>query len=187
VTTPFRATESERVRLRLLNQADAANVQSYRSSECVARYQSWETDYSLKQARDLVHQSSQNSFGVPGAWTQLAIACLESDVVIGDIGVLICEQPFRFAEIGYSLAPAYQRVGLATEALQLLLRVLAERYKVHSVKARTDVRNEPSRRLLARLGFLEGPVMERNGFYKGEWVDEVEYRIGPVGSVSQAE
>jgi N-acetyltransferase len=61
-------------------------------------------------------------------------------------------------EIGYSwLAPEAQRTALNTEAKLLMLTQAFERWEVHRVNLRTDVRNARSRAAIERLGFkLDG-------------------------------
>jgi RimJ/RimL family protein N-acetyltransferase len=61
-------------------------------------------------------------------------------------------------EIGYSLVPAFQGRGYATELVGAIVAWIAEDPRVSRITAETDAGNEPSRRLLARLGFVEsGP------------------------------
>lgn len=57
-------------------------------------------------------------------------------------------------EIGYGLAPSARGNGFAAEALAALLRRATE-LGVRTVRARTDVGNEASRRTLERAGFAE--------------------------------
>jgi RimJ/RimL family protein N-acetyltransferase len=57
-------------------------------------------------------------------------------------------------EIGYALVPAARGRGLATEATGLLVAWAREQPGVHTVSARVDPHNGPSRRVLVRLGFI---------------------------------
>ena len=57
-------------------------------------------------------------------------------------------------EIGYGLAPRARGHGYAAEALGAMLAI-AHEHGVRTVRARTDVGNEPSRRTLQRAGFSE--------------------------------
>jgi ribosomal-protein-alanine N-acetyltransferase len=56
-------------------------------------------------------------------------------------------------EIGYSLIDAFQRRGYATEMMTAIIDWIGRDPRVSKVVAETDEANEPSRRLLARLGF----------------------------------
>ena len=74
------------------------------------------------------------------------------EVVVGDCGW--CGPPGGdgVVEIGYGLAPPARRQGLGTEAVQLLLHWVREQPGVREVTAEVLVGNEPSLRLLARVG-----------------------------------
>jgi RimJ/RimL family protein N-acetyltransferase len=171
----FPDTMGARVRLRALRVDDADTLQVYRSAPEVARYQSWDTDYSLDEAQNLTEAMASAAFGARGVWYQVGIVLLEEDQLIGDFGVYFDETDTTCVEIGYCLWQEVQGKGYATEALRLLIDLLVRTQGILSVKAVTDARNAPSRRLLRRLGFDEVQVFEKNGFYKGEWCDEVLY------------
>jgi RimJ/RimL family protein N-acetyltransferase len=64
-------------------------------------------------------------------------------------------------EIGYALVPAARGTGLAAEATELLVGWARRQPGVRTVTARVEPANEPSRRLLERLGFT--PDGERGG------------------------
>jgi RimJ/RimL family protein N-acetyltransferase len=57
-------------------------------------------------------------------------------------------------EIGYALVPAARGDGLAAEATALLVEWARAQPAVRCVAARVEPANEPSRRLLERLGFV---------------------------------
>lgn len=56
-------------------------------------------------------------------------------------------------EIAYVIGRAHQGRGYATRAVRAMLEILKERYSVLEARATVDARNEPSLRLLARIGF----------------------------------
>ena len=58
-------------------------------------------------------------------------------------------------EIGYSVLPQFQRRGLATEMMQALVAWAAQHPGVTQIVAEVDAENEPSRRVLVALGFVE--------------------------------
>jgi RimJ/RimL family protein N-acetyltransferase len=64
-------------------------------------------------------------------------------------------------EVGYALVPAARGMGLAGEAVELLIEWARRQPGVHTITARVDPGNAPSERLLARLGF------ERDGEREG--------------------
>lgn len=170
----FKTIQGSHLCLRALRRSDARGLHAYRTHPDVAYYQSWDTDYSIEDAEALISDMAASAFGVRGTWYQVGIALKESDVLIGDIGVYFDPDDERAVEIGYTLTLAHHGKGLASEALELLLGHLETGQGIARVKAVTDIRNQPSRALLKRLGFKEVRVLEQNGFYKGEWCDEIE-------------
>lgn len=171
---PF--VETERLVIRRFRAEDAAAFAAYRSDPDVARYQSWTPPLCLQDAAELVREFATGDPGVAG-WFQYAIAPREAaDVLIGDIGVLLHENLMQ-AEIGFSLDRRYQGRGYATEAVRAMLAYLFEELKLRRVSAECDARNEPSARLLQRVGFHREGLRRRHTWAKGEWTDDLLFGV----------
>lgn len=84
------------------------------------------------------------------AWTTVR----QSDgAIVGSTRFLEIRRPHRALEIGYTwLAPEAQRTAINTEAKLLQLRHAFDELGALRVQWKTDERNEPSRRAIARLG-----------------------------------
>ena len=80
------------------------------------------------------------------------------DRVIGDCGWVGGPDEDGGAEIGYGLAASARGMGLGTEAVAVLCAWVERQPGVRRVVAEALVGNEPSRRLLLRLGFVERPA-----------------------------
>lgn len=78
----------------------------------------------------------------------------ETARVVGDCGWFGPPREDGEAEIGYGLAAPSRGKGYGTAAVEALLRWVEAQPGVRLVTARVDVGNEPSHRLLARLGFV---------------------------------
>ncbi len=89
-----------------------------------------------------------NSFGDPGPWCQLAIRLSGERELIGDLGARVTAEDPRQVEIGFTLAPAYQGCGYATEAVSGLIGHLLGPLRKHRVFASADPRNVRSLALL---------------------------------------
>jgi RimJ/RimL family protein N-acetyltransferase len=74
-------------------------------------------------------------------------------LAIGDVGFHGPPDDDGEVEIGYALVPSARGAGLASEATGLLVEWAHRQPGVRVVTARVNPGNEPSRRLLARLGF----------------------------------
>lgn len=160
---------TQRLTLRPFQARDLQAFVAYRSDPEVARYQSWDSTYSMVDAESFLSSQREPAFGQPGEWLQLAMVDRETNAVRGDCAVRVATDQPATAEIGVTLAPASQGKGLATEALTAVLAELFERQGIHRVVADADDRNAPVQRLLERLGFrCEARLVEADWF-KGEW------------------
>lgn len=160
---------TERLGLRRFTTADAEAFAAYRSVPEVARYQSWDAPVSLDDARELVEDFTRGDPAAPG-WFQYAID-LEG-VLIGDVGLKLHDNLMQ-AELGFTLAPAYQGNGYATESVRGLLDHLFTERNLHRVSAECDARNPASARLLERVGFRQEGLRRSNSWFNGEWTDDL--------------
>lgn len=74
-------------------------------------------------------------------------------------------------EVGYAIAQKYQRKGFATEAAEVCLLYGFEELKLEKIVAVTRPENEPSRRVMERLG------MKYDGIGKFYGLDLLHYSI----------
>lgn len=160
---------TERLRLRPFGADDLAAFVAYRSEPEVARYQSWDTSYSMLDAERFLTSQRDVELGAPGPWVQLAAVDQRSGALCGDCAVRVATDQPATAEVGVTLAPAHQGSGLATEALAAVVAELFEHHGLHRIYAHADDRNVAVHRLLERLGMrCEARLVEADWF-KGEW------------------
>lgn len=79
--------------------------------------------------------------------------------------------------IAYTLGTAYQRKGYATEGLRGVIEFLHTKMKARSIKAWVDTRNEPSIRLVKRLGFEQSQFIKNADEFKGSVSDEFVFEL----------
>ncbi len=171
----FRRTD--RLILRSFVEEDLQRFSEYRSDPEVARYQSWNTPYSLEQAKYLYTEMGKTEPGTPGEWYQIAVVRNDHPGIIGDCGFEIKKYDRQQAEIGFSFSPQFQKQGYATEAVRGLLDYLFSSFNLHRVIAICDAENQASVRLLERLGMRrEGHYIE-NIWFKGKWGSEYLYAV----------
>jgi RimJ/RimL family protein N-acetyltransferase len=166
---------TERLVLRRFRAADAEPLAAYRSDPEVARYQSWTAPVPIEEARAIVASLEQGDPELPG-WFQFAVEHTGDRALIGDVGVDLHENR-RQAEIGFSLAPAYQGRGFAAEAVRAVLDHLFRVRGLHKVSAECDARNIASARLLERVGFTREGLLREHTWIKGEWTDDLLYGV----------
>jgi RimJ/RimL family protein N-acetyltransferase len=82
------------------------------------------------------------------------------------------------AEIGWCLDPAMEGQGYATEAVRELVRVAFEELGLRRLVANAFAANEPSWRLMERLGMRREVYAVRESLHRnGEWMDGIGYAL----------
>ena len=151
---PFIELRTQRLVLRRFRPTDAPAFQAYRADPDVARYQSWDTTYSLDDAEAFMTTIAQASPGDPGEWFQFAVTSASTGLLIGDVGLRTDANDSRPLELGITLSAEHQGNGYATEMAASVVAYAFETLAATTVRAITDTRNQPSIRLLERLGFV---------------------------------
>jgi RimJ/RimL family protein N-acetyltransferase len=172
----FVTLETARLILRHFTDADLVPFMAYRNDPDVARYQGWE-GISEAEAHAFIEEQKLVQPGMPGQWFQIAIALKETGMLAGDCALKINEHEERQAEIGYTLARAYQGKGIAAEAVSRVLDYAFRTLELHRVIAITDCENAASIALLERLGLRREGHFIQNVWFKGKWADEYLYAI----------
>ncbi len=80
-------------------------------------------------------------------------------------------------EIGFFVAPAFQRKGFAREALQAVIPHLFSAYDMDALTADVDPRNAASIALLEGLGFTETHRAEKTIEIMGEMCDSIYFAL----------
>jgi RimJ/RimL family protein N-acetyltransferase len=156
---------TQRLVLRRFEATDLDSFLAYRHDPEVARYQSWSI-LSRDEAKTFIYEMQTEAMGVPGKWFQIAIATNPAAPLIGDIGLQVDAQNPHCAEIGFTLDAQAQGQGYAQEAVRALLDRLFELTDIEQVIGITDARNEPSIKLLKRLGMKQ--TRADSAVFKGE-------------------
>jgi RimJ/RimL family protein N-acetyltransferase len=170
------AIVTERMSLTPLLAADAPEVFRYRTDPEVCRYQSW-VPASVDEVARFIDGLRSVTFDTPDAWLQLGVRLRDTGTLVGDVGVRSPSAMPHQAEIGVTVAPEYQRRGVATEAVSGALGHLFGRLGKHRVFASVDPRNRPSVALLERVGMRREAHFIESLWFKGEWVDDLVFAI----------
>jgi RimJ/RimL family protein N-acetyltransferase len=166
---------TERLTVRAMQPSDVTTFTTYRNQPDVSRYQDWELPYTRDLAHKLIDEMAGIQGPVPGEWVQLAVDA-DGEALVGDLAVFV-DTDSRLAMIGYTMSPAHQGRGYATEAAGALVDRLFERVHVHRVAATLDPENLASARVLERLGFRYEGCGRKAAYVRGEWVDDDRYAI----------
>lgn len=169
--------ETPRLILRPFQDSDLEPFAAYRADPEVARYQGWDTPYSVDRAAEFIAEMKAKQPATGSEWYQFAVERKSSAGVIGDCAFHLLDGDPRQAEVGVTLARPHQRQGYAAEAVTRLLDYLFRDHGLHRVVARCDVDNLASARLLERVGMRrEGHFIE-NIWFKGAWGSEYLYAV----------
>lgn len=172
----FPAAGTPRLTLRRFQEKDKAPLLAYRNDPMVAQYQSWET-WTEEEATELIREMASLPFGLPGRGLQIAVEHKDSGILVGDCYLQVDEHEQRQAEIGFTLATAYQGQGLAAEALFAVVEIAFQQLELHRITAVTDCRNISAVALLERLSFRREGHFLQNIWFKGAWGDEYLYAV----------
>ena len=152
--------ESERLRLRALTAADAADVHALYADRSAVRFGYAPPMSDLEDARRVIEET----IALARARTlfHFGVASREHDRIIGHATLFNWDQAQRRAEIGYSIRRDLWGQGLGGEAVATLITFGFERLDLRRFEADADPRNAASLRLLEKLGFVrEGYLRER--------------------------
>jgi ribosomal-protein-alanine N-acetyltransferase len=151
--------ESERVRLRPLEETDADAMFLYASDPEVTRYLPWHPATTVDNVRPfLVEQSWRRRKGTGYAF---AVILRETGEMIGSVSLMSVRRRGlwgcvgrREAEMGYVSGQQTWGKGLMTEAARLCLQFAFEELRLHRVHAWVDKENLASRRVLEKIGMI---------------------------------
>jgi len=170
VTTP-------RLLIRPLTPADADGLLAYRSVPDVCRYVPFEPQTRDELLERIATRWTQTELTAEGQVVTLGVQVRDTGALAGDVMLAWQSREHACGEIGAVFNPDLSGRGYATEALDALLRLGFEGLGLHRIIARIDERNDPSVRMVRRLGMrLEARLVE-NEWFKGEWTTELDFAM----------
>ena len=169
---------TERLEIRPATEADGPATWRYRRQESVALWitsaqpdsEHYLADFTepARLAKTLVIEFDGHVIGdlmlaIEDAWAQAEVADRARAVQ---------------AELGWSLDPAYEGKGYATEAVAELIRICFEELHLRRVLAQCFAGNLPSWRLMERVGMRRESQDVRGSLHRsGEWLDGLAYAL----------
>jgi RimJ/RimL family protein N-acetyltransferase len=90
---------------------------------------------------------------------------------VGTVGLDPVDWADGSVELGYWVAPDYQGQGYGTEAVELVVGYAFDQLGLRRLSARVIAFNEPSVRLLERVGFVREGTRRETAFVDGEYHD----------------
>jgi ribosomal-protein-alanine N-acetyltransferase len=108
-------------------------------------------------------------------WLNYAVYCPGYSNYIGTVQATLHDSGKTY--IAYEVFPCYWRQGFAQEACTALIAHLFTGYKISTVSALVDTRNEASWKLLESLNFQRIGVIENADEFKGSTSNEYIYEL----------
>lgn len=164
--------ETPRLLLRPHRLDDLDDLVSFHGDPEVVRYIPWPVRDREATATALEAKVHQDALTVPGQWLVLAVEERATATVIGEVLLQWTSAEDRQGEIGYAFGRAHQGNGYAVEAVTQMLRLGFEDLDLHRITAVIVDENEPSARVLRRLGFVEEGRFVDATMFKGAWTTE---------------
>ena len=170
VDTGPQPIETERLLLRRSRPEDAATISAYRSDPNVNRQQGWDRTDLEGVLADIVEMSGRSP-GEPGGWVQFTVEERGGGRIVGDVGLAVADGEPGVIKVGYTIDPAFQGLGYATEAIRALVEYAFETLGAELVRAHASAENAPSIRVAEKVGMR---LVERFEHREG---DEVWYGV----------
>lgn len=147
----FEHIVTARLVLRRSRPEDAEAISAYRSDPEVHRYQGWDrTD--AEGVRSEIVEMTGRAPGQPGGWTQFSVEDRETGGLVGDIGLSLADGEPGVIKIGYTMSPAFQGRGYATEAVGALIGYAFDTLGADIVRAYASAENVASIRVAEKVG-----------------------------------
>lgn len=171
----FPVLETKRLILRELTEFDAKAIFSILSNPQVTLYYGKDTLESFDEAKEFIHYFKQKFYEKRGfRW---GIEMKETKQLIGTIGLDAWVPKQRRAEIGYEIHPEYWKKGYATEAALKVISFGFGLLGLFRIGAIIFPENEPSNKLLIKLGFQKEGILRSYIFQNGVSNDVCVYSI----------
>jgi len=174
ITKPLR---TPRLVLRPYEREDLTALHDMFGREEMCRYLPW-PPMDLAAARAKLEQRLlQTRIAAEGDPIVLAAVEASTGRHVGEFMLRLNSAPNLLGEIGWSVHPAGQGRGLATEGAREMLRLGFGELGLHRIIAGSDARNVASVRVMEHLGMRREAEFVENELIKGEWLTEVIFAI----------
>ena len=122
----------------------------------------------IKKAREMMDK---------GLAYELAIESRTTSEVIGIMSFCKVDQKHRNAELGFWVAKDHRNKGIATEAASIILAFGFEVLNLERIYAKCFVDNEPSQRVVEKLGMLYEGTFRHEVLKEDKFIDQKYFSI----------
>jgi [ribosomal protein S5]-alanine N-acetyltransferase len=140
------------IRLRPMGDGDVAAVTAACADPEIARFTTLPSPYSSRHAREWLIQARRGLESGTDLHT-VVVAEEGGEPILGSVGISGLDRATGRCAVGYWVAAAARRRGVATRALRLLCGHAFDRLDAQRIEAWIDPHNPASLRVAERLGF----------------------------------
>lgn len=167
---------TDRLLLRPFTEGDFEAVHAYANDDAVIRFMDWGPN-TLEETHAALDRFSEGQLLESLSDANLAIHHIADGKVIGSIRLSVHNQATLTGDFGYTLASAYWRQGLATEAARAILRAGFKDLGLRRIWAECDVRNVGSWGVMEKLGMRREAHFRQDKRSRDGWRDSYLYAI----------
>lgn len=151
---PFPEIKSKRLFLRNIQESDCEEILFLRSDPSVNKYIERPENRKTKNKVDAIKFIKElNEYTDNNTSISWGITLTNDPRIIGTICLWNFSQNNKIAEVGYDLDPKFQRKGIMSEALRMIIDYGFKELKLSKIEAYTHKGNVSSKRLLETNGF----------------------------------
>jgi [ribosomal protein S5]-alanine N-acetyltransferase len=161
--------KTDRLLLRKLSIADAADMFEYASDSEVTKYTSWATHQAIADSQEFLESViAKYETGQPMDW---GIEHKRDRKLIGTCGFASWNCTHARAEIGYVLSRQYWGQGYMTEAVKAVICFGFHVMMLNRIQATCMVENPASARVMQKAGMEYEGTLREYAFFKDQYCD----------------
>ncbi|MFJ7826511.1 GNAT family N-acetyltransferase [Psychrobacillus sp. NPDC096623] len=171
----FPILETNRLILREVIEEDAEDMFQYLSDKDVVKPMGLSPFETVNDVLDEV--GWYKSIYIEGTGIRWGITLKDSGKVIGSCGFLNMLTKHYRAEVGYELSKDYWSRGIASEALEAVVKYGYQHFQLERIEALIEPTNLPSQKLVEKLGFKREGLLRHYEYTCGKFDDLYMYSI----------
>ncbi len=175
----IRASNNARVYLSSLGVEDAdvlaKKANSYQIAFNIAEWGSFPHPYGTPDALAFIELSTKAN--MEGRELHLGIRLVETNELIGVVGLKNVSAKNKKAEVGYWIGQDFWKKGYGTEAVTMIVEYAFNKLNLHKLEALTFTFNEASVKILEKLGFVREGLFRDHVFHKEDFADDLFYGL----------
>lgn len=165
----FPIIETKRLMLRQVTTEDAADMFAYLSDQDVVKPMGLDPFETIKDVWDEINWYT--SIYEKGTGIRWGITLKDSGKVIGSCGFLNRHSKHFRAEVGYEVNKDYWGQGIASEALEAVVKYGYQHLQLERIEALIEPSNVSSQKLVEKIGFLREGLLRHYEFACGKFDD----------------